>query len=66
MKLSVLGALVLTLLALGANSQIISIPTFPSGIRYPAAVTESGYWGDWSNVLSPYNSYLICGAEMRF
>ena len=66
MKLSVLGALVLTLLVLGDNSEIISIPTPPSYIHDPVTVTEEGYWGDWSNVLSPQNGYLICGAEMRF
>lgn len=49
MKISVLSASVLTLLALGANSQIISI--HPS-IYDPVPVAEDGYWGDWSKVLS--------------
>ena len=58
MKLSVFGALVLTLLALGANSQIllpnsVITPPPPPHIRNPFPVYEEGYWGDWGNVLSP-------------
>ena len=49
MRLSVFGALVLTLLALGTNNEIMNI--HPS-IYDPVPVTEDGYWGDWSKVLS--------------
>ena len=48
MRLSVLGALVLTFLAL----ESISIPPPPSYIFDPVPVTEEGYWGDWSDVFS--------------
>ena len=57
-------ALVLTFLALGANSQNLLIQ--PDYIFDPVPVTEEGYWGDWSDTFSTYDKFLICGAEMRF